>query len=140
MIRVKAQYWVALIASSIALIFVLAHIIGILQRNAQYRKTLKTYSAVLKPGMKRSEVETYFIMSRYVSFSQGCCVDPKRGALEDLVVIAHEKEGWVCQEQVVYVQFEFAARESPERRELAADPEDKLVGISLDRSVCLDLP
>jgi hypothetical protein len=137
LIKIKAQYWVALVAEAIALLFVLVHIVGIARRNAQYRKVLKTYSDVLKPGMKRSEVETYFIMSRYVSFSHGS-MGPNRAAYDDLVEVAHEKEGWVCQEQVVYVVFEFAAIEP--QRELAADPEDRLVGTSLYRSVCLDLP
>jgi hypothetical protein len=58
--------------------------------------------------------------------------------MDDLVEIANEKKGWVCQEQVVYVAFEFAATES--MRDLAADPEDRLVRTSLYRSVCLDLP
>jgi hypothetical protein len=134
-IKVKPQYWVALIGAAIALSFVLVHIFGIAWRNAQYHRTLKGYSDVLKPGMKRSDVETYFIMSRHVSFSQA---EGSRGAFDDIVAIAHEKEGWVCQEQVVYVVFQFAAVQ-PER-ELAADPEDRLAGTSLDRSVCLDLP
>src|SRR5262249_61721181 len=101
--------------------------VGIARRNAQYRRILKSYSDGLKPGMKRSEVETYFIMSRYVSFSHGN-VKP-RGAYDDIVEIAREKEGWICQEQVVYVVFKFAANE-PER-EVAANPEDRLTGTSL---------
>jgi hypothetical protein len=97
-----AQYWVALIAA-IAAIFLLVHIVGIARRNAQYRAMLKTYSDVLRPGMKRSEVENYFIMSKYVLFD--------RGASEDTVEIAHERAGRVCQEQVVYLTFEFEAVE-----------------------------
>jgi hypothetical protein len=53
MIKIKAQRWVALIAV-IALLFVLVQIVGIVRRNAQYDRILKTYSEVLKPGMKRS--------------------------------------------------------------------------------------
>jgi hypothetical protein len=93
-IKVKPQYWVALIGMAIALTFVLVHIFGIALRNAEYNKILKSYSDVLKPGMKRSDVETYFTMSRYVSFSHGM---GSRGAYDDMVAIAHEKEGWVCQ-------------------------------------------
>ena len=135
--KMKAQHWVALIAA-IAGIFVLVHIAGIVYRNVQYRRALKAYSDVLKPGMKRSEVENYFIMSKYISFNRECCVGPKRGTFDDLVEIAHEKAGWVCQEQVVYVAFEFATVEP--KREWVADPGDRLVRTSLYRSVCLDLP
>ena len=132
--RVKPQYWIALIGVAIPVTFVLVHIFGSAWHNAQYHKILKSYSDALKPGMKRSDVEAYFIMSRYVSFSHA----GSRGAFDDMVAIAHEKEGWVCQEQVVYAVFEFASVH-PET-ELAADPEDRLVGTSLHRSVCLDLP
>jgi hypothetical protein len=129
--------WAASVAAIIA-IFVVIHIVGIARRNAQYRRVLKEYSDVLKPGMRRSEVENYFIMSKYVSFGQECCVGPKRGTFDDLVEIGNEKAGWVCQEQVVYVAFEFAAVEP--KKEWAADPRDRLVGTRLYRSVCLDLP
>jgi len=134
--KIKPQYWITLIGVGAALSPLLVHMVGIARRNAQYRRILKSYSDVLKPGMKRSEVETYFIMSRYISFSNGS-MGP-RGAYPDIVEIAREKEGWVCQEQVVYVVFKFAANE-PER-EVAANPEDRLTGTSLDRSFCLDLP
>src|SRR5207302_6889447 len=125
--KVIPPYLVALIVAAIAAIFLLAHVVGIARRNAQYRATLKTYSDVLRPGMKRTDVENYFIMSKYVSFN--------RGASEDIVEIAHEKAGWVCQEQVVYLKFEFAAVEPNEPK-----PGDSLVRTSLNRSVCLDLP
>ncbi len=119
--KVRPHYLVALIVAAIAAIFLLAHVVGIARRNAQYRATLKTYSDVLRPGMKRSDVENYFIMSKYVSFN--------RGASEDVVEIAHEKAGWVCQEQVVYLTFEFAAVEPNEPK-----PGDSLVRTSSSNS------
>jgi hypothetical protein len=125
--KVKPHHLVALIVAAIAAIFLLAHMVGIGWRAAQYRAILKTYSDVLRPGMKRSEVETYFIMSKYVSFN--------RGASEDTVEIAHEKAGWVCQEQVVYLTFKFDGVELNEPK-----PGDSLVQTSLNRSDCLDLP
>jgi hypothetical protein len=135
--KMQARHWIALIAV-IASIFVLVHIGGIVYRNVQYHRVLKTYSDVLKPGMKRSEVENYFIMSKYVSFGRECCVGPKRGTFDDLVEIAHEKPGWVCQGQVVYIAFEFAAAQT--NGDWKPDPGDRLVRTSLYRSVCLDLP
>jgi len=105
----------------------LVHVVGIAWRAAQYHAILRTYSDVLKPGMKRSDVENYFIMSKYVSFN--------RQASEDTVEIAHERAGWICQEQLVYLTFELESK-----KQLVADPEDSLVRISLNRSLCLDLP
>ena len=80
------------------------HIVGIARRDTQYRAILKTCSDVLKPGIKRSEVENYFIMSKYVSFRL-------TEEHEDSVQIAHEGAGRVCQEQLVYFTFEFATVE-----------------------------
>jgi hypothetical protein len=125
--KVKPHHLVALIVAAIATIFLLVHVVGIAWRNAQYNATLKTYSDVLKPGMKRSDVENYFIMSRYVSFN--------REDSEDTVEIAHERAGWLCQEQLVYLTFEFEPK-----KQLVADPGDSLVRIFLNRSLCLDLP
>jgi len=125
--KVKPHYLVALIVAAIAAIFLLSHIVGVARSDAQYRAILKTYSDVLKPGMERSEVENYFMTSKYVSFD--------RGASEDIVHIARERAGWICQEELVYLTFEFAAGEPNEPA-----PGDRLVKISLDRSVCLDLP
>jgi hypothetical protein len=126
--KVKPHYLVALIiVAAIAAIFLLVHIVGIARRNAQYHAILKTYSDVLRPGMKRSDVENYFIVSRYVSFN--------RGASEDIVEIADERAGWICQEQLVYLTFEFDAVETNEPK-----PGDSLVRTSLNRSACLDLP
>jgi hypothetical protein len=81
--KIKPQYWITLIGVGAALSPLLVHMVGIARRNAQYRRILKSYSDVLKPGMKRSEVETYFIMSRYISFSNGS-MGP-RGAYPDIV-------------------------------------------------------
>jgi len=126
-LKIKPHHLVAVIIAAISTIVLLVHTAGIAWRDAQYHAILKTYSRVLKPGMKRSEVENYFVMSKFVSFS--------RGASQDIVEIAHEKAGWVCQEQLVYLRFEFDGVEPNEPTST-----DSLVRTSLDRSVCLDLP
>ena len=127
MVKVKPHHVVALIITAIVAILVLVHVVGIARRNAQYRAVLKSYSDVLKPGTKRGDVENYFTMSRYVSFN--------RGASQDTVDVAREGPGWVCKDQLVYLVFEFD-RTEPSKPE----PTDRLVRISLDRSLCLDLP
>jgi hypothetical protein len=133
--KIKTKRWVVLIAVIVSL-FVLVCIVGIVRRNAQYDRILKTYTEVLKPGMKRSEVEAYLIKSKHVSFKQECCVESK--AWTDLVAIAY-KQGWVCQEEVVNVAFQFAATE-PKTNLYVGDPEDRLVGIYLNRPGCLLVP
>lgn len=113
---------IALIVAATAAIFLLIHIVGIARRDAQYRAILKTYSDVLKPGIKRSEVENYFIMSKYVSFRL-------TEEHEDSVQIAHESAGRIGQEQLVYLTFEFATVEP--KKESVAEPGDRLVRISV---------
>jgi len=125
--KVKPHHVVALIITAIAAIAILGHLIEIAWRSAQYHAVLKSYSDVLKPGAKRSDVENYFTMSKYVSFN--------RAASEDIVEVARERAGWICQEQLVYLAFELDATEPNE-----PEPTDRLLRISLNRSLCLDLP
>ena len=84
-LKVEPHYLVALIIAAILAILLTTHIAGIAWRDIRYHAVLKTYSSALKPGMKRREVENYFVTSKYVSFS--------RGASQDIVEIAHEKAG-----------------------------------------------
>ena len=86
--KVKQHHLLALIINGTLAILLLVHMVGIAWRDAQYHVILKTYSHVLKPGMKRSEVENY-VISKYAFFS--------RAASQDIVEIAREKAGWVCQ-------------------------------------------
>ena len=118
--KVRPHHLVALIIAAISGILLLVHIVEIAWRDAHYHAILKTYFHVLKPGMKRSDVENYFVMSKYVSFS--------RGASQDTVEIAHERAGWICQEQLVYLKFEFDGVEPNQPRST-----DSLVRTSLER-------
>ena len=133
--RLKNQRWVALFAV-IAAICVLVPFARFARREAQYVRSLNAFSNVLKPGMKRSEVETY-LKSRNVEFSRMCCSGAKLNAMDDIVEVWHEKAGLICVERSVYVAFQFAAVEPNDK--WVADS-DRLVGTNLFRSVCLDLP
>lgn len=124
---VKPHHLVTRIVAGIFAILLLVHMVGIVRRDVEYHAIVRTYSRVLKPGMTGSEVENYFVLSKYVSFT--------RAASEDIVEIAHEKAGWFCQEQLVYLRFEFDGAQPNEPR-----PMDILVRTSLKRSLCLDLP
>jgi hypothetical protein len=43
-VKIKAQYWVAIIGLAITLTFISVHMVGIARRNARYRRILKSYS------------------------------------------------------------------------------------------------
>lgn len=80
------------------------------RREAGYRSVLRSYSAVLKPGMSRKQVEDYF-RAQGVSFGQGCCFN-EHSAFADTVTIGQEKVFFpLCSSEQVIVTFEFAARE-----------------------------
>ena len=79
------------------------------KREPIYQSKLLSYSAVLKPGMSRKEVEDY-LRTKNITFRQMCCVDFKdtspRG-YDDLAKIGQEPAPWACSEKNVYVAFQF---------------------------------
>jgi Na+-transporting NADH:ubiquinone oxidoreductase subunit NqrC len=80
------------------------------RREATYQSELHSYSLVLKPGMKRKEIEDY-LRAKNADFSQMCCVDTsdsaRRHSWDDLVKIGEEEHPWFCSEHFVYVAFRF---------------------------------
>jgi hypothetical protein len=84
------------------------------EREARYHIVLAHYASDLKPGMNREQVEQYLQMNG-ARFKQMCCVENFRGeyvslngaAWDDLVKIAEESAPFVCNENNVYVAFEF---------------------------------
>ena len=133
--RAKKQRWITLLAV-IGAIWLLIPVARAARRETRYARSLHAYSDALKPGMMRSEVETY-LRSRNNEFSQMCCSGEKLNAMDDFVEVGHEKAGLICIARNVYVAFQFAAVHPNEK--WVADS-DRLVGISLFRSACLDLP
>jgi hypothetical protein len=77
-------------------------------RKREYTAILQSYSAALKPGMNRMEIENFF-HARNIAFRQMCCVDVRRDAYADLVKIGKERAPWFCSENNVYIAFEFAS-------------------------------
>ncbi len=70
-------------------------------REFGYTKTLESYSAVLRTGMTRQQIEDYF-SSRNIEFRQLCCVSVKEfskgvydNTYDDLVKIGQEDIPWV---------------------------------------------
>jgi len=105
------------------------------RREFAYRKSLRSYSEVLRTGTTRKQVENYF-SSRNIPFRQLCCVSVKefsKGvddyAYDDLVKIGQEDVPWVCRANNVYIAFQFfgSGRDSS----ATARPADTLKDISI---------
>ena len=81
------------------------------RREIGYEMTLRSYSAVLKPGATRKDVEDY-LRAKNVEFCQMCCVNSKskfsESVYDDLVRIGQEDAPWYCSDNNVYVAFQFA--------------------------------
>jgi hypothetical protein len=100
------------------------------EHEAAYQSTLRSYSAVLKLGMSRTDVEGY-LNAKKVRFSQGCCIVQYASAWDDLTKIGQEDSPWYCSEQNIYVAFQFAAVERPKL--LRADASDTLTAVTIVR-------
>ncbi len=107
-------------------------------REVNYARSLNAYSKVLKPGMSRGEVESYLKSKNpyeEIARTSGLSGD----MMADLVQIAEEDPSWPCMRRKIHVGFEFASTEPHVKLSFAEDS-DRLIRISLFRSVCLDLP
>ena len=80
-----------------------------IQRKHQviYESIVREYSAELKTGTPRKDVEQ-LLRSKGQPFQQTCCLlNGNRSAYEDLVKIGSEPAPWYCSENDVYIVFEF---------------------------------
>lgn len=113
------------------------------EREAGYQAALAQY-ADLKPGMKRERVEGYF-QTNGMRFRQMCCVANFKGefvalrgaAWDDLVKIAEERAPWVCNENNVYIAFEFNPKSQGETSETNGTDILKRVSIFHQLEGCL---
>jgi hypothetical protein len=109
-----------------------------LHREITYSRSLKAYSEVLKPGMSRAEVESF--LKAKEPHGQIARIGGLGGdMMADLIQIAEEEPRWPCMRRNIHVAFEFASTEPHDELSFAQDS-DRLIRISLFRSVCLDLP
>jgi hypothetical protein len=84
------------------------------RRDAGYQAQLAAYSAALKPGTTRKDVEDY-LRSKGRDFQQMCCMNrPPKNAYDDLTTIGREPHAWYCSAHNVYVGFEFVSSGSHE--------------------------
>jgi hypothetical protein len=92
------------------------------ERESHYQVTLTEYSAKVKPGMTREQVERY-LRDEGKPFRQMCCVanfrhqyvSLERAGWDDLVKIAEESVPFVCAENNVYIAFEFNPKSQGEQ-------------------------
>jgi hypothetical protein len=77
------------------------------QREAGYQSTLRSYQAVLKPGMTRMEVEGY-LQSKGVQLSRFCCSDEQL-IHSYIIKVGQEPAPWYCSRQNIYLEFQFTS-------------------------------
>jgi hypothetical protein len=91
-----------------------------LKREIDYQSALRSFSQILKPGMKRREVEDYLHLKK-IEFVQV--------SLDDLTKIGEEVPPWFCGTSNVYARFRFTSvrRIEPQLRADDADTLDEIV-------------
>jgi len=104
------------------------------KREVAYQETLRSYSAALKPGMRRQDVECY-LTTRNISFSRGGLSVP-----EDLIKIGNEEVPWWCTGGSIYVRFQFIPHDQRANPvEITLSELDILARVDIYRSVaCLN--
>jgi hypothetical protein len=103
------------------------------RREASYQAGLRSYSATLKPGMSRLDVEA-FLTKGGKTFRQQCCIGgTSKNAWDDLVKIGEEDTPWYCSEHIVYIALEFNS--SGTQKLPTAGPEDVLTRVSIYRQL-----
>ncbi len=91
------------------------------KRETTYQAALRSYSQILKPGMKRKAVEDYLRFNK---------TEFLRLSLDDLTKIGEDEPTWVCGRTGVYVKFQFTGVGQREPR-FDANDEDTLDEIKI---------
>lgn len=107
------------------------------KREVFYQEILRSYQQVLKPGMKRKEVEDY-LRANNKAFRQMCCIafnGPAKHSWDDEVKIAEEDPPWVCSENNVYVGFVFGDSPTVHKENYHADELDILKAVTLQQQL-----
>jgi hypothetical protein len=115
------------------------------EREARYQIVLAQYTGDLKPGMNREQVERYLQTNGGARFRQMCCAANFRreyvsvggAAWDDLVKIAEESAPFVCNENNVYVAFEFNPKSKGEASGTNSSDVLKKVSIFHELEGCL---
>ncbi len=79
------------------------------RREETYQMNLQRYSNITIPGMTRKQVEGY-LRNQSTTFQHFCCID-EHSAMADLVLMGRERAGFPCDNEGIYIAFQFAAAE-----------------------------
>jgi hypothetical protein len=91
------------------------------KRETTYQSALRSYTQILKPGMKRKEVEDYLRLNK---------IDFFQLSLDDLIKIGEDAPTWYCGPPGVYVKFQFIGVKPHDPR-LEANDRDTLDEIKI---------
>jgi hypothetical protein len=91
------------------------------KRETTYQEALRSYSQILKAGMKRKAVEDYLRFNK---------TEFLRLSLDDMTKIGEDEPTWVCGPIGVYVKFQFTGVSQREPR-LDTNDEDTLDEIKI---------
>jgi hypothetical protein len=106
------------------------------KREASYQAALLSFSAALKPGMTRKDVENY-LHTRNVTFRLMCCVARKalsEQVYDELVRVGQENAPWFCSEKNIYIAFQFSGHEGPDNNWMS-DDSNSLQAVSIYRGL-----
>jgi hypothetical protein len=106
------------------------------RREIAYLASLHAYQQALKLGMTRKEVENH-LRAKKLPLRQMCCVEAaeltQRSPLDDLTKIGDEKPPWFCNENNVYIAFQFVDHQQKDGNLLKASDLDTLKSITIYR-------
>lgn len=125
--------WVLIAAMLICVVFVHALVSNVVakreerKREAVFQETLRSYQEALKPGMTRKQVEDY-LNSKDASFTRTCCIDQEGRFAADITKIWQGKPPWYCNDNSMYVAFQFT---TPALAATSSDPKDVLDKVML---------
>jgi hypothetical protein len=116
-----------------------AQALAMQRREAVYQETLQSYSADLKPGVSRKEVENY-LRAKNTTFQHWRGIHEPE-VLADAIRIGKEWHPWYCNEHNVYIFFRFEAVKPRSRSIEAPDDSDVLREITVEHRLegCIEL-
>ncbi len=141
MARSRWKRWLLPVLTFLGICFAVVGVRHVLGKRAQekrdqaYQRTLHAYSDTLRPGLSRAEVEDY-LQSKKIQFRQMCCADRKtssKNVYDDLVKIGQEDAPWFCNENNVYVAFQFSGQRANVNWPPSAMANDRLTEVTIFR-------
>lgn len=80
------------------------------QDDSQFRTTLASYRATLRPGTSRERVEQY-LRQKNMPYERSCC---QAGVFSDLAKLGTESPSIFCHNLNIYLEFHFNSADAPQ--------------------------